>query len=206
MMTEVKNCMVVLIHGIGGHWLLMKPLEWHLQQAGFNTETIGYRSWLGSIQQHAKQLKICLETLQNDPKIDAIHIVSHSMGSILVRQVLLHHDFEKLQRIVMLSPPNHGSLAARLLSILPPFCFSKTLKQISNHKNSFVRTLPQPTGDHQIGIIMASYDLVVPSKSSHLEYEQDHTTIFSGHNGLLVRPNSARKTIEFLKHGCFERA
>jgi hypothetical protein len=90
---------------------------------------------------------------------------------------------------------------ARFLGTFLPFC--KTLRQISNHPASFVRNLSEPT-DVEIGIIAAKHDRVIPEPNSHLKNEADHVSIFSGHNGLLVRPTAARQIHAFLKHGRFQ--
>jgi predicted esterase len=197
---SADSTLVVLIHGLAAHWILLWPLGWRLRRSGFKSRTFGYRSWFWSIETHAAKFEQFLSEQENDPKIKNIHIVAHSMGAIVTRQALLNQPLEKLRRVVMLGAPNQGSPTARLLGNVFPFC--KTLRQISNQPGSFVCNLPEPTGV-EIGIVAAKYDRVIPEPNSHLQTESDHVVIFSGHNGLLVRPTAARRVSQFLKTGRF---
>jgi esterase/lipase len=193
---------VVLIHGLAGSPMVMWPLAWRLQKFGFATSTFGYASWFWSIEHHARRLTECLKQLEQDPEIHRFHIVAHSMGTIVTRQSILYQRFNKLNRIVMLASPNQGSPVARVMGTVLPFC--RTLRQLSSHSDSFVRKLPEPS-ETEIGIVAARHDRVIPVRNSHLSIETDHVTLFSGHNGLLVRPAAARQVIEFLEHGQFAR-
>ncbi len=199
--NESERTLVVLIHGLAAHRILLWPLSSKLRSAGFQTVSFGYRSWLWSIETHAKRFEQFLVRQESDPTISHIHIVAHSMGAIVTRQAILNRRLKKLRRIVMLGAPNQGSPTARLLGNVLPFC--KTLRQISNHPDSFVRNLSEPTGV-EIGIVAAKHDRVIPEPSSHLQNEADHISIFSGHNGLLVRPAALRQVCEFLNHGRFQ--
>jgi esterase/lipase len=199
--NKAGETLVVLIHGLAAHRILLWPLSWKLRSSGFQTTSFGYRSLLWSIETHAKRFEQFLAEHDNDPEIKNIHIVAHSMGGIVTRQAILNRRLKKLRRVVLLGAPNQGSPTARLLGNLLPFC--KTLRQISNHPNSFVRNLSEPT-DVEIGIVAARHDRVIPEPSSHLNNEADHVSIFSGHNGLLVRPAAVRQVREFLINGRFQ--
>ena len=198
-----SNNAVVLIHGLAAHRMLMWPLARKIRRAGYRSFNFGYRSWLWSIEHHAARLRQFLEKLERDEQFDTLHIVAHSMGGIVARTALLDADLRKFGRLVMLGSPNDGSPAARRLGYVLPF--AKTLRQVSDAPTSFVRTLPHPT-DVEVGVVAASYDFVIPEESSHLATETDHVQIFSGHNGLLIRPTAAKKVISFLKNGRFESA
>lgn len=195
---------VVIIHGLGGHWIFMLPMAWYLNRKGFNATTFGYRSWFRSIEHHASCFRKVLERLEQDPEVDSFDIVAHSMGGIVTRQAILGDgdstSLSKLNRVVQLGPPNHGSPIATRLGGLMPFC--KTLNQVSDRPDSFVLGLPEPSGT-EFGIVTGQYDWVIPERSSHLETEKDHVCIFSGHNGLFVRPKAMRLVAEFLSYGKF---
>lgn len=193
---------VVLIHGLAGSRMTLWPLVYYMRRSGFTTSTFGYPSWWWSIEHHARRFKQHLDRIANDETIENFHIVAHSMGSIVTRKALLDAQFEKLNRVVMLASPNLGSPVARVLGTILPFL--KTIRQISSHSASFVRNLPEPS-QVDIGIVAAKYDRVIPEPNSHLRIESDHVTLFSGHNGLLVRPAAARQVIQFLNHGRFQR-
>ena len=197
------NPLVVLIHGWAAHRNLMWPLDWYLRRAGFTTTRFGYRSLFGSIEQHADRFRQRLVELDQSGRYSSIHIVAHSMGSIVTRQAFLHSHPDRMQRVVMLAPPNQGSPVAKFLARrIAPFCH--TLGQLSDAEGSFVRQLPEPDG-LEIGVIAASYDHVIPYPNSSLRCLADRVTVFSGHNGLLIRRSCFRQVVQFLNTGRFAR-
>lgn len=196
---------MLVTHGLGSHWSLMLPLVWKLRQTGFKAFNYGYRSFFKTVPEHADLLLGRLRKLNQDDAYTQVHVVAHSLGAIITRQALLQIErsgekLDKLGRIVMLSPPNEGSIAAERLSRLVPL--SQTVKQISNRSGSFVRAMDEPT-NAEIGIVEASYDFVVPESTVQLSTQTDHVRIFSGHNGLLVRPTAAKQVVAFLQNGKF---
>ena len=194
---------VAVIHGLGSNRLFMSPLVWRIRGAGFNAVNFGYASFFKSISEHADSFGQVLDKLDQDPRFDRWHIVAHSLGSIVTRHLLSQQDWSRLGRVLLLAPPNLGSPAATRLSRLLPL--SQTVRQISHRPESFVNQLsPAKPLDHvQFGVISASYDFVVSAESSRLPFEHQHLTVFSGHNGLLVRKRAAEETIHFLRHGRF---
>ncbi|MFK7768766.1 MAG: esterase/lipase family protein [Mariniblastus sp.] len=210
MESSKKQTTVIVIHGWGGHHLFMLPICWQLKRAGFQVKRFGYRSFLWSIETHAKRFEKFLRSIEDDPTIERFHIAAHSMGGIITRKAILDmttagQQPKKLDRIAMLGTPNHGSPVARYLSSKFPFRFCKTLQQLSDEDDGFIPNLAEPSDDLNIGIVAASYDFVVPERNSHLTQESDHIEIFSGHNGLLVRPAAGKRVVEFLADGRFKR-
>ena len=106
------NESVILLHGLGDVKLSMLKLESALKEKGYTTKNIGYSSNRETIESLAE--KELSEVVERYKKIGfkKIHFVTHSMGGLIVRYYLQEHVLPTGSRIVMLSPPNHGSEVA----------------------------------------------------------------------------------------------
>ncbi len=192
---------VVLIHGWVSHPYIMKPLEWRIQRAGYDTRNWGYRSLRYSIEKHAQDFASFLNKL-DQTSTAPFHIVAHSMGSIITRSVLQHQPLEKLGRVVMLCPPNRGShMATRVSTVLRGRL--GTLDQISDRPDSFVNLLPRQTGK-QIGIVVASGDLVVEADATHLADATDSVIVPGMHNSVLFKQSVVDLCSNFFRAGRFK--
>ena len=190
---------VVLVHGLAANRIVMKPLEMRLAGHGYRTINWGYPSICGDIQRHARGLLHRLQQLDDDPSVAHVRLVTHSMGGIIARRVLMQTRPEKLRSLVMLCPPNHGSsVAAALARRWGWLC--KSLPQLSDAADSFVNCLEVPDAI-DVGIIAASHDRVVSIESTHLATELDHREVPSGHTTMLFRRDVADYVAAFLRHG-----
>lgn len=109
LIAESINESVILLHGLGDVKLSMLKLEIALKDEGYTTKNIGYSTTGETIESLAK--KELSEVVERYKKIGfkKIHFVTHSMGGLIVRYYLQDHTLPTGSRIVMLSPPNHGS-------------------------------------------------------------------------------------------------
>ncbi len=192
---------VVLVHGLAAPRLSMNGLASCLASVGFSVRNWGYRSLWFSIEQHATLLREYLHGVSSEAAIVRVHLVTHSMGSIVARSALQSWVPDNLGRIVMLGPPNHGSHVARRLAtslgwICPP------LRELSDDAHSLVRRLPDPT-DVEIGIIAAAEDRVVPRSSTILSNQSDWILLPGHHGALPWRRQTAEQVLSFLRHGHF---
>ncbi len=197
---------VVLLHGLGvGAWLMML-LAYRLRTRGYRVENWGYYSVWQSLEHLIPDFERQFDELQKQLPPDApLHIVCHSMGSIITRAVLAKRTIPNLQRVVMLSPPHRGSHVATLVG---PYLrwLTHLVDELSDREDSFVNKLPRKLSPHlQVGIIAAEWDYVLNELTTHLDCEVDHIVIQSRHSGLVLRRSAAFQILHFLEHGRFHR-
>jgi len=103
---------VILLHGLGDIKLSMLKLELKLKEEGYTTVNIGYSTHNETIESLAEKKLTNIVDKFKKSGFSKIHFVTHSMGGLLVRCYLQDHELPEGSRIVMLSPPNHGSEVA----------------------------------------------------------------------------------------------
>lgn len=194
--------LVVLTHGIASSKWLLAPLAARLRSRGFDTRLHGYYTLRGSNARLGEQFATRLYELAAQYPGRTIHLVAHSMGSIVTRCALLSGVPHELGRIVMIAPPNRGSPAARKLSPIYGW-FATTLPELSDEPDSFVNRLPTSTGGHTVGVLAAGRDNVVQGGSTLLDDQADHKTLNSLHTSILWRKRTADLVATFLESGRF---
>lgn len=119
-LEPMRGRAVILLHGLAATRWTMRLLAEHLEEDGqYTIVNVEYPSTRQTMADHAKALARVVEGL---PDVEQLNFVGHSMGNIVIRHYLA--DMQKqygrqdprLGRVVMIAPPNHGSLAATRLS------------------------------------------------------------------------------------------
>lgn len=190
---------VLLVHGLGGHRILMQRLSRQLSAKGYRVVNWGYRSVWGDIRDHARRLRQRMERLELAAPPTQLHLVTHSMGAIVARAALADYAPDSLKRIVMLCPPNHGSHVATRIAPWVGW-LSQPLTQIRDATDSYVNSLPQDLAQrYSVGVIMAGGDFVVQPSSTHLPGVLDQITLPGRHSALLFNSQTATEAAHFLK-------
>ena len=193
--------LVVLVHGLASGNPTMWPLAIWIRRAGFATRCFGYFSLFRGVPFHGARFRDFLNRMiAKNPDRD-LHIVAHSLGGVITRQALLIERMPQVKRIVTLGTPHFGTPAATRL-VKFGFGVIRTLADVADSPNSVASQLGDLTGI-ELGTITASYDFVIPQSCGKARDAKSHAHIFSGHNGLLVRPKAARLVVKFLKEGSF---
>ena len=194
---------VVLVHGLFGSKLDMWRMSKNLDQLGFRSLNWGYRSIGQRIETVVDLLGRDLSRLNRRTK-RRFHVVTHSMGGVILRAVLETWKFNSLGRVTMLAPPHSGSHVARVMA--PWFNWlSPCLGQLSDDSQSFVNRLPNSFLNNQIefGLVEAKRDRVVRSGSVVIPGYEDYA-IVDGHHGFLPwYPQTVNLVGNFLKNGRF---
>jgi pimeloyl-ACP methyl ester carboxylesterase len=209
---------VILLHGLARSEKSMRLLERALQQRGYRVVNAGYDSRSSDIETLAvaaiePALKACTDSQR-------VHFVTHSLGGILVRQYLAHHDIDNLGRVVMLGPPNKGSEVVDRLGHVPGFHFING--DAGLELGTGAASVPNRLGraDFDVGIIAGtrSVNLILSSlipgandgkvsvESTRLEGMNDHLEMAVTHPFMMRNDAVIDQVIHYLDTGKFKRA
>jgi triacylglycerol lipase len=207
---------VVLLHGLARSATSMTKLAESLQAHGYTVCNVEYPSRDYSIEVLAKEhvapaIKLCF------PQQEQIHFVTHSLGGIIVRQLAEQSAKGRIGRVVMLSPPNHGSevvdklgnvwgfgwlngpaglelgTGAESLPLkLGPAKFEVGIITGVRSINPFLSTLIPGQDDGKVGVEHAKLDGM-----------SDFIVLRCSHPFIMKSDRAIEQTLHFLKYGSF---
>ncbi|MGJ8676637.1 MAG: esterase/lipase family protein [Akkermansiaceae bacterium] len=108
---------VILLHGLWRSTWAMEPMAQVLSEAGYQTVNIPYPSFTKSLPEIVQLVENAIEQHSSAGKI---HLVTHSLGGIIAREIVQNIPEERVGRLVMLAPPNQGSEIIDWISHSPP--------------------------------------------------------------------------------------
>jgi len=229
-LPPMKGTAVVLLHGLFRSRETMAPLSGYLEeQGGYTVINVSYPTTRRDIPSHAHMLGRVIENLDG---ITDIHFVAHSMGNIVVRYYLAGASFHepegrrdakprlpdpRVRRLVMLAPPNNGSLAADFFSDNGLFraVAGGSAQQLGKKWEELAAKLRAPPCP--FGIIAGGYgdgkglnpllpgddDGVVTVDTTQLPGARDFSLIPSRHSKIPSDDKAMEQTLRFLRHGHF---
>ena len=210
--AQVKE-MVVLVHGLRMPGWVMGLLALRLRRCGFDTMIFSYPSVRNSLAENALQLSRFVACIA----APHIHFVGHSLGGLLVLQMLARYPEPRTGRVVLAGSPYLGSVVGSKLArrALGRWLIGRTL----------VQWLGQPalvsTDRYAVGVIAGCRrvgmgaliggvprpnDGVVTVAETRLPNARDHIVVKVSHTGMLLSAPIARHICAFLQHGHFLHA
>ncbi|WP_159434856.1 esterase/lipase family protein [Rubritalea squalenifaciens] len=98
---------VILLHGLWRSVWAMEPMAQYLNGCGYQTINCPYASFKLSLSEMVEQFSHFVREQCKEAK--KVHFVTHSLGGVVVRQLLQQLESDKIGHVVMLAPPHQGS-------------------------------------------------------------------------------------------------
>lgn len=207
---------VVILHGLVRSSASMNRVSKALHDVGYTVCNVQYPSRKHSIAILAEDY-VYLEIQQCfDNSKQPLNFVTHSLGGIIVRQLAQSTDL-KINRVVMFSPPNHGSELVDKLKFLPFFEFINGQAGLSIGANA--DSVPNTLGavDFETGIIVGNkslnpiYSYLIPGEddgkvaiaSAKVAGMRDFIIVPHSHSLMMNSKAVIEQTIHFLEEGKF---
>ena len=205
---------VVVVHGLWMIGSVMGLLRRHLEPRGFDVATFGYASIREGLESNAAKLADFVARVPGD----AVHLIGHSLGCVVIRALLESHSLERPGRVVCLGPPFAGSVTAERVARLPGGSHLLGLSMRDLLARGGFTAAP---GGREIGIIAGRVgiglgrlfgrfdgpnDGMVTVAETRLAGAADHIVLPVAHTSLLWSREVERQTEHFLRVGKFDHA
>ena len=204
----------ILVHGVWMHGLAMELQRHFLAAHGFDARCYSYHSVAHTLTENAQQLAE-YACAQNAPQI---HWVGHSLGGLVILQMLESAPTLPPGRVVLMGTPFQGSAAARALASHHMGALALGHSLAEWHARDTPAGFPGReigviAGTHQFGLGMfIAHDLpepndgVVAVAETELPGARDRIVLPVSHSGMLLSHDVANQTAAFLRDGQFDHA
>ena len=174
---------VVLIHGVlvnDGLWFWFRR---GLQRQGIGPiYTVNYGPPHADIERFARQLAATIDAVCAATGGAKVALIGHSMGGLVARAYLRRFGPARVERLITIGTPHHGSILARSFP-------GKSLAQMHPGSAWLAKLNEAEDGPPPVPItsIWSRHDsMVIPQGSAELEGAQNVAIIGVGHNALLT--------------------
>jgi pimeloyl-ACP methyl ester carboxylesterase len=204
---------VVCVHGAIVRGWEMNLLRRRLRAIGYQVRQFRYRSMMKGLDENARRLRVFLGETEGD----TLHVIGHSMGGVLIRQVFEQDPDPRPGRLIAIGSPLAGCWVGQRFNRVHPWlgrhligrtvadCIARAGDPVWHGARDFgVIAGTYPFG---VGAIFQSHprpsDGVILLKETRLQGLRDHLKIRLNHFGMLFSRRCAGHIAQFLATGSF---
>lgn len=203
---------VVLLHGLWRSVGAMGALQEDLGRAGYGTANLPYPSMTASVSENALRVRRFLAEQSFEGRV---HFVTHSLGGIILRELLKSGELPcTLGRVVMLAPPSNGSEIVDWLGGLGRVTLGPSCEVL---KSDGVR--PGIPASAEVGVLMGDRSLIpffrsfleegndgiVSVEKGRLEGMKDFRVLDADHTFMTGDARVRKEVLSFLQNGFFSQ-
>jgi triacylglycerol lipase len=217
--TPQNSGHVVLLHGLARSSSSMSKMQESLQAQGYQVCNVDYPSRDHSIEVLAADF-VAPAIAKCFSDSEPINFVTHSLGGIIVRELAATNAVPNIGRVVMLSPPNHGSEVVDKLGDFKAFDWinGPAGKEIGTNDASVPSRLGPAT--FEVGIITGVrsinpfLSMMIPGDNdgkvsvanAKLDGMKDFLVLRCSHPYIMKSDRAIVQTVQFLSHGAFQHS
>lgn len=201
---------VILVHGLWMHGVAMLPQQHWLARHGFAVRRFSYPSMRQGLQHNTEALARFIAASDGA----TIHLVGHSLGGLLILNLLAQHADPRIRRAVLIGSPCMACHCAAVLAHTP------LLNALLGHTLPDWLALPHPSlpASAEIGVLAGRRSLglgrvipglarpndgVVSIAETRLPEARDFIVLDVSHTGMLFSRACAEQAAAFLDSGSF---
>lgn len=205
------NAEIVLVHGLWNRGWSMAVIARRLRARGHHVRVFSYATRDDSLAGHADRLHAFL----GESKAEQLHLVGHSMGGLVILNMLSRFDDLPPGRVVLLGTPVKGSGAVERLKKLPGqrFLFGKARENLlqgfahtpAAHETGMIRGTRAFGMGRIVGERGEPNDGSVTVNETELDGLKDSVELAVAHSEMLVSAAVVEQIEQFVLHGRFRK-
>ena len=209
--SNTSRTAIVLVHGLWNRGWSMSAMAKRLRARGHNVLVFSYASRKDCLNAHADELHAFL----SDNRFEELHLVGHSMGGLVILNLLNRFDDLPPGRVVLMGTPVQGASIVKRLEKLPgqKLMFGKA-------RDNLMQGFQQSPLEHETGMIRGTRALGLgriagkrsePNDGSIMVSEteldglKDSVELEVAHSEMLVSAEVVEQVEQFLLNGMFEK-
>lgn len=202
---------IVLVHGLWNRGWSMTAIAKRLRARGHHVLVFSYPTRNDSLDGHANELHAFL----SENKTKKLHFVGHSMGGLVILNMLSRFDDLPPGRVVLMGTPVKGSSVVKRLEKLPghKLMFGKARENLLQgfQHTPIERETGMISGTRALGLgrIVGTHgeanDGSVTVQETELDGLKDSVEIAVAHSEMLISAEVVDQVEQFLLHGKFQK-